>query len=247
MAEKVVPQAFASVGAFDKSGNVGDGKPVFFCRTNDTDGGMKSGEGVVGDLGFGGGKGGEEARLAGVGKSHQSDLGNRFQDEDEFPGFPGLALLRVAGGLPDRTGEAGVAAAAAAATAERESLARLSQVGQRLSLLTGEKRINYGSGWHLEDARFAVFSSAVVAAALAAVAGAGVGTEAKIDQIIDLGIHLENDVATSTAVASVGSSLGDEFFAVKADDAIAAVPGLGVEADAVNEHGRSPTNEVAGK
>jgi hypothetical protein len=40
-----------------------------------------------------------------------------------------------------------------------------------------------------------------------------VGSKAEIDQIIELGIYLENDVAAVAAVSSVGSTLGDKLFA----------------------------------
>jgi hypothetical protein len=104
----------------------------------------------------------------------------------------------------------------------------LGEVGQRLSFFPGGKRVDDGAGWNLEEAGFAVFAGAVVAAALAAVAGAGVGTEAEIDEVVDLGVHLEDDVAAAAAIAAIGPASGDEFFAVEADGAVAAVAGPGV-------------------
>ena len=53
MAEKVVAETLAGVGAFDESGDIGDGEAVFLGGADDADGGVEGGEGVGGDLGYG--------------------------------------------------------------------------------------------------------------------------------------------------------------------------------------------------
>ena len=67
------------------------------------------------------------------------------------------------------------------------------------------------------------------------------GSKAEIDQVIELGIHLENDVAAVTAVPSVGSALGDKLFPKETDGATTAVASVGMDTNSINEHEKPPT------
>jgi hypothetical protein len=66
-----------------------------------------------------------------------------------------------------------------------------------------------------------------------------VGLEEKGLQGIHLRIHLKDHVASSATVSAIWPSLGHELFSAEAGAAIATIPGFGVDAKVVDEHGRS--------
>ena len=55
------------------------------------------------------------------------------------------------------------------------------------------------------------------------------------DKIVHLHIGLENDVAALAPIAAIRPPARDEFFPAKTTAAIAAVPGLGLDADLINK------------
>src|SRR5882724_7462546 len=78
--------------------------------------------------------------------------------------------------------------------------------------------------------------------ALAHAAVTGFGDEARdvilLDEIVEVVVGLEDDAAAASAVATAGAALGDVSLAMERDTAFAAVAGLGVNFNFVDEHGR---------
>ena len=96
-----------------------------------------------------------------------------------------------------------------------------------------QRALGYG---HDEVASAA--SAAEAVRALGSVFGFEVWVVEELAEVVGMGIDLEDDVAAFAAVAAVRASAGDEFFAAEADRSVAAVAGLGEDADVIDEHGR---------
>ncbi len=69
---------------------------------------------------------------------------------------------------------------------------------------------------------------------------AGFGDEARdvelADEVVQVVVGLENDVAAAAAVAAAGATLGDVGLAMEGDGAFAAVAGFGVNFYLINKH-----------
>jgi hypothetical protein len=64
------------------------------------------------------------------------------------------------------------------------------------------------------------------------------------DEVVQVMVGYENDAAAATAVAAARPSLGAILLALEGDTAFAAVAGLRVDSDFVNEHWNKPKIEV---
>ena len=92
-----------------------------------------------------------------------------------------------------------------------DALADLGQVGEQGALfVVGE---DLGADRDLDDQVLAAGAGAVGAGAALAARGAEMLGVAKVDQRIEAGDGLEDDVAALAAVAAVGAAEFDEFFA----------------------------------
>ena len=98
VAEEAVTEAGAFVGAFDQAGDVGYDELLGVAEADDAELGVERGEGVVGDLGAGGGDDGEEGALASVREADEADIGDELEAEPDPPFLPGIARRRFAGG-----------------------------------------------------------------------------------------------------------------------------------------------------
>jgi hypothetical protein len=86
---------------------------------------LDRGEGVIGDLGAGGGDARDEGGFSGVRKADQTDIGEQFQLEAQALFLAGAAGLVLGRGLVSGGGAARVAASAAAAARDQVALAWL--------------------------------------------------------------------------------------------------------------------------
>src|SRR5579871_6224168 len=132
----------------------------------------------------------------------------------------------LARGAVGRALVAGIAAAAVAAGEQGDALADPGQVGEERLSVVGE---DLGADRQLDDEILAARAGAVGAGAALAALGAEMLGVAKVDQRIEAGDRLEDDVAALAAVAAVGTAELDEFFAAKADRPGAAGPGTDID------------------
>jgi len=186
----------------------------------------EGGEGVVGDLRPGGGDGGQEGGLAGVGQADEAAVGDQFQPQPD--GFF-LALLAGVGPirrLVHRALEIGVAEAAVAAFQQADPHARLVQVGDQGLVVF---LIDLGPDRHLQLDVLAVAAMTVTAHAVDAGLGAEVLPVAEVDQGVQSIHRLDPDVTATAAVAAIGSAVFDELLAPERDRAAAAVAGTDVD------------------
>ena len=89
---------------------------------DDAEIGLEGGEGVVGDLGFGGGEARDERGLADVGVADEAGVGEETEFEAVGALFAGAAELVFARGLVGAGGEVLVAASAATAFGDDDGL-----------------------------------------------------------------------------------------------------------------------------
>ena len=127
-----MPEPDVGMGALDDARNVSDGGADESAKIDHAHHGLQCRERIGGDFGGRIGNGPEQGALAGVGESHQADIGNLAELDEEpsfFAGFRGTAFdgSPIGGGsemlVPETTGSAAT---------EDEFFSRLSQVGDHL-------------------------------------------------------------------------------------------------------------------
>ena len=134
--EELDAEAVAEVRAFDEAGEVGDGEGLGvgeFADLDDAEVGLEGGEGVVGDLGFGGGEARDEGGFADVGVADEAGVGEETEFEAVVALFAGAAEFVLAGGLVGGGGEVLVAASAASAAGDDDGLVGVGEVVDELA------------------------------------------------------------------------------------------------------------------
>ena len=158
--------------------------------------------------------------LPALGSPSEADVGEQLEAQPHPHLLARLAGLVLARGAVGRGLVAGVAATAHAALKEGDPLADLGQVGEQGAVLViGE---DLGADRDLDDEIVAAGAGAVGAGAALAARGAEMLGVAKVDQGVEAGHRLEDDVAALAAVAAVRSAEFDELLAPEADRAGAA-------------------------
>ena len=178
---------------------------------------MQRGEGIVGDLRLGGGDGGEEGRLAGIGQADEAGIGDQLQPQPDpaspRPARPGLArrgarlveVLKWALPKPPLP-----------PLREHDALADLGQVGdQRLVVLVEDLRADR----HLQDRRRRPWRRSGCGPCRAAGLGLEMLLVAVVDQRVETVDRFDHDVAAASAVAAVRAAELDEFLAPERDAA----------------------------
>ena len=108
---------------------------------------------------------------------------------------------------------AGIAAPAIAAAQQSDALASLGQIEQhRLALVVQYLRADR----HMDDQIIAARTGAVLAHAAATARGFEMLAIAKVDQRVQPGHRLEDDVAALAAIAAIRAAIFDIHFAAKA-------------------------------
>jgi hypothetical protein len=93
-----------------------------------------------------------------------------------------------------------------------------------------------GAGRDRDDQRDAVSAVALRALTVAAPLGPEVCAPAKALQVTQVVVAAQHDVAAATAVAAVGTPLGDVGLAAEGEAPVAPSPGADLDAGAVVEH-----------
>src|SRR5439155_9346203 len=124
---------------------------------------------------------------------------------------------------------------AVTALGEAHALARLRQiVEQGLAIVVQD----LGSHRHFEDQRLACGPTAVLAHAMIATPGAEMLLITIIDQRVEIGDRLHDDVAAAPAIAPVGPAEFDEFLAQERDRAGAAGAAADIDLGLIEEFHR---------
>ena len=140
---------------------------------------LEGGEGIIGDLGPGGGDARDQRGLAGVGIADQAHVGQQLQFQAIAALLAGAAQLVLARSLVGAGGEVLVAAAAAPALGDDQALVGLLEVVDQLAGLLVVKRC---ADRHLQHDRVAVQAGAVGAHAVLAALRLVLGVVAEVDE-----------------------------------------------------------------
>ena len=174
-----------------------------------------------------------QGRLAGVGVTHEADVGDRLEHDAELTFFARIARGRATRGLVDRALEVHIAQAALAAGEKHHAFAMLGEFGHEA---VGAFLEDLRARRHRQDQVAAIGTRALAALARSAIAGATVRLPAVGLEVAFVTVADQDDVAALAAVAAVGSALRDEFLATEADAAVAAVTGLQFNLGFVDKH-----------
>ena len=235
MAEEAVAESRAFMRAFDEAGNVGDDEFLGVGQADDAELRVQGGEGVVGDFRPGGGDDGEEGGLAGIGQADKPDIGDEFQPQPDPAFLTRPAFVGAAGGAVGGGFEMGVAEAAIAAFEQYDAFAGGVEVGQHGFLIVVE---DLGADGHFDHHVVRAGAGHIGARAVAAFAGAEMLGVAEVDQGVEVGHRLKDDVPAAPAHAAIGATVFDEAFTPEGDDAVAAVAGAEIDFGLVEElHG----------
>src|SRR5262249_10584626 len=205
--------------------------------------GVLGGERVVGDLGVGARQPAEQGGLAGVGQPDQPGVGDDLQLQGDPAFLAGGARLELARRAVGGRGERLVAAAAAPAGGDGDLLAGAGEVAEDVAAVAVA---DDGARRDGDDEVLGVLAVAVVAPAAAAGGGAPVLAVDDLGEAVGAGDGADDDVAAVAAVAAVGPAAGDVLLAAEAAATGAAVAGLDVEGESIDEgHDESRTAQLA--
>src|SRR5437773_740009 len=147
--------------AFDEAGEVGYGVGLGVGEVADLDYaeiGLEGGEGVVGDLGFGGGEARDQRGLADVGVADEAGVGEETELETVGALFAGAAEFVLARGLVSAGGEVLVASSASSAFGDDDGFVG---VGEVVNELAGVVVVEQGADGNLEGGVLAGLAGAV--------------------------------------------------------------------------------------
>jgi len=221
--EELDAEAGSEVGAFDEAGHVGYGEGFFEGWVADPDNaevGLEGGEGVVGDLGLGGGEARDQRGLADVGKADETGVGEQAEFEAVVVGFAGAAEFVFAGSLVRGGGKVLVATASAAAAGDDDLFVG---VGEVVDEVAGVVVVEQGADGDFEDGVFAGGPGHIGAEAVAATLGLVLGVEAEVDEGVVGKRGLHEDIAAVAAVSAGGTAAGDELFSAECHATVAAI------------------------
>ena len=200
---------------------------------DDAEVGLEGGEGVVGDLGAGGGEARDERGFADVGVADEAGVGEETEFEAVVALFAGAAEFVLARGLVGAGGEVLVAASAASAAGDDDGLVG---VGEVVDELAGVVVVEEGADGDFEGGGLAGWPEQLEPRPWPPRSDFVLGVEAEVDEgvVAERGGH--EDVAAVAAVAAGGAAAGDEFFAAEGHAAVAAVAGFDADLRFINEH-----------
>ena len=231
MAQKAGAESAALVRPLDDAGNVGHDERFMVANLHDAQIGFERGEGIVGDLGFGGGNSREQRTLARIGKAHQSHVGQHLQFENESPFVALFARLGVARRLVGGAFEMPVAETSAAAMQQHQPFSVGGNLPHRLdgfrAVLLRDDPFRNRTQRHGNHDVLGVLARRTGARTALAVLGELVTLVFEVDQGPVLAVALQDDTAALAAVAAVGTAESHEFLAAEMRRAGSAVTRTG--------------------
>ena len=204
MTEEAQTQAPPLAGALDDAGDIRHDERAVVAIAHDAEVRLQRSERIVGNLRFGRGDDGKEGGLPGVGKAHETDVGQELQLENNRPLLGRFAGLGITRGLIRGRPEIPVAEAAASAFEEHNLLSVLRNIANKLARF---RIIDHCAAGHLDYAVFAVFAEAALGSAAFAVRGKDMPLELEVEKCPIVAVSAQIDMAAPAAVAAVGTAL----------------------------------------
>ena len=193
---------------------------------------MQRGERIIGNLRSRVADRRDQRRLAGVRQAEQAHVGQHLQFQMQPPVRARMARRRLPRRPVGARLEPDVAEATVAALGQQLTLAVLRQVGHQLAaVFVADLRAHRHTQLDVVGRRAILIGTAPALA----IAGDELALIAVVDQRVQVAVGLDPDAAAAAAVAAVGATPGDEFFATKRHDPRASVAGGHFDVCFVNE------------
>src|SRR5258708_7990532 len=177
---------------------------------------------------------GNQGRLAGVGKTDQTGVGEQLELQPEPLLLARASRLMFRGRLVSGRREMLVSATAAAAAGDEEPLAGSREVVQKLTCCVVVYHCPHG---HRQLDGVSLAARPVTALAVPAAFGLMFGVKTEMEERVVVVACDHDDVAATAAVAAAGSSTGHELLPTEGQAAVAAVARFDLDSDFVDKHG----------
>jgi hypothetical protein len=176
------------------------------------------------------GKAPEQARLPGIGLSHEPDIRNETQLNAQLALEPGLARLRETRRLVSRRCEMAIALPAPPAFEQDVFFARAHEVVEEFICVVVE---NGGPRWYVEDRRLPVAAVPVPSGTTGATLSMNVSGSRQVKQRSQIVADAYDYIAASAAVTAVRTALGDVLLSTEGDTAGATSTGCDMNSNFV--------------
>ncbi len=139
--------------------------------------------------------------------------------------------------------ETGISTSAASTVRDDEAIAGSGEIVKQLA---GVGVVDHGANGSRDFFGFAIVPGAIAAFAVASALGFVLGIKAEVEKSVVMLGGDHDDVASAPAVASAGAAARDILFAPKRQAAVAAVAGLHIDFNFVDEHHRAVVSSLFG-
>jgi len=208
-----------------------------------TDMGIEGGERIIPDGGSGPGQCLGKRGFSSIRKTDKADIGDGFDDQVDFAGFPGVSGVGPAGCLGDGGLETNISPTAIASLAGDPFGSMFGEVGKDF---TAGGIGNDGTRRNFQGDVFAISSMAAATHTALAVAGLELILESVGGEVVGIFIAQEDNGSAVSAVSAIRTSLGKVFFPAETDAAIPAISGYEGQMSIVNKHRRLGVDDAVG-
>src|SRR5262245_44063219 len=230
------------MSALDQPGKVGHHEAPLSIEIDNAQVGLEGSERIGGDPRSGPRDASEQRRLAGVGWSHQPNIGDQLELELESPLLARLTGIRIPGRLTRRRGKLGVPTAAAPTFRGQPPRPGLHEIGQDLA---GLGILDHRPGRNFDLEVLPVPPATTIPGARATAAGTVPGLFTAVEQCANGTIDDQRHAPPATSIATVRSPFGHVLLASKTDAARAAAAGEDLDLGVIDQHDlQSPAAEV---
>ena len=197
-------EAASLAGTLDDAGDVGHHERLIVAIGHDAQRGFHRCERIVGNLRAGIRQCTHQRRLAGIGESHEADIGQQLQLEDDGHLLHGLAGLCEAWCLIGGRAELEVAESTATTLEQDDFLSVVVHVAHKLTCLG---IVDHRTRRHIDVDIAAIGAVTLVGTAVATVFSEDVSLIAQVQQGPIVVVAAQDDITTPAAVTAVGTAV----------------------------------------
>src|SRR6056297_3408329 len=210
VAQEAGPQPLPLTGTSDQAGDISYHQGFVTTIPHYPQIGYQGGKGIISNLGAGGRNGGNQGRLAGIGKTNQADIGKELQLQAQGFFVPGDARLGMTRGAVSAGGKTGIAAPSLTALDQQEFGVLAGQISQDF---TAGVIVDQGSRRHPQLQTLTTFAMHIFAHPRRTVLRAIMAHITIIKQGRKAPIDDKNHISATTAIAAIGAALGNKLLA----------------------------------
>ena len=205
MSQESESESLALTCTLDDSGDISHHKRLVVAICHNAKRGFESGEWIVGYLGACTRQSREQCRFTCIGESHQTDVSQEFQFENDGHLLHRLSRLGIAWSLIGGRAKLEVAKSSASALQQQHLL---SVVGNVANILARLGIIHHRTARHIDIHVLAVGAMTLVATAIAAMLGKHMTLVFQVEQCPVVVVAAKIDASALTSVATIWTSVG---------------------------------------